>query len=266
MGNRMIRETLLESETLSALSDFDFRLWIVLILLADDYGVVDARPAIIKGRGYALRDRVSVKAVDDGLLRLATAGCISLYDVDGKSYAQFPKWGNHQRLRDSKHKYPTLEQAAANGGELRQVAASCGKLRPEVELELEVELEQEGEGKRARARFTPPTLEDVKSYADEKGWALSVFNPERFVDYYASKGWKVGKSQSPMVDWKAAARGWVSRENDNNGSSKEWKNPALDYEQREYKEDQFSDLFIDLEHYGKTGEIKTIREVKNQGG
>jgi hypothetical protein len=35
-------------------------------------------------------------------------------------------------------------------------------------------------------------------------------DPEEFVDFYTSKGWKVGKN--PMKDWKAAVRTWARRD------------------------------------------------------
>ena len=53
-------------------------------------------------------------------------------------------------------------------------------------------------------RFAPPTLKDVREYCQEKGYAIDV---ERFVDFYSSKGWMVGKNK--MKDWKAAVRNWV---------------------------------------------------------
>ena len=56
---------------------------------------------------------------------------------------------------------------------------------------------------RTRARFTAPTLEEVKAYCDER---KNGVDPQRFVDYYSSNGWKVGKN--PMKDWKAAVRTW----------------------------------------------------------
>ena len=37
-------------------------------------------------------------------------------------------------------------------------------------------------------------------------------DPERFVNFYASKGWKVGRD--PMKDWKAAVRTWEQRDKD----------------------------------------------------
>ena len=56
-------------------------------------------------------------------------------------------------------------------------------------------------------RFTPPTLEEVAAYCRERGNSVS---PERFIDYYTSNGWKVGRN--PMKDWKAAVRNWEKGE------------------------------------------------------
>ncbi len=56
-------------------------------------------------------------------------------------------------------------------------------------------------------RFRPPTVQEVAGYAREKGIAVDA---ERFCDFYASKGWRVGSS--PMRDWKAAARNWAARD------------------------------------------------------
>ena len=54
-----------------------------------------------------------------------------------------------------------------------------------------------------RKRFVPPTLEDVKAYCQER---QNNVDAERFVDYYTSNGWVVGKNK--MKDWKAAVRTW----------------------------------------------------------
>lgn len=52
-----------------------------------------------------------------------------------------------------------------------------------------------------------PTLEEVKSYCKERG---NQVDPERFLDYYTSNGWKVGRN--PMKDWRAAVRTWERRD------------------------------------------------------
>lgn len=54
--------------------------------------------------------------------------------------------------------------------------------------------------------FVPPTLDEVKAYCNEKGYKV---NPERFVAFYASKGWKVGNQS--MKDWRAAVVSWEQR-------------------------------------------------------
>ena len=56
-------------------------------------------------------------------------------------------------------------------------------------------------------RFTPPTAQDVKDYCNEKNISIDA---ERFVDYYTSKGWLVGKAK--MKDWRAAVRNWARNE------------------------------------------------------
>ena len=52
-------------------------------------------------------------------------------------------------------------------------------------------------------RFTPPTNTEVREYSQEHGYQIDV---ERFIDFYESKGWMVGKNK--MKDWKAAVRNW----------------------------------------------------------
>lgn len=52
-------------------------------------------------------------------------------------------------------------------------------------------------------RFKKPTLEEVEEYCKERNNGI---NAESFIDFYESKGWKVGKT--PMKDWKAAVRNW----------------------------------------------------------
>ena len=52
-------------------------------------------------------------------------------------------------------------------------------------------------------KFIPPTVGEVSAYCRERG---SNVDAERFVDFYTSNGWKVGKN--PMKDWRAAVRTW----------------------------------------------------------
>ena len=61
-----------------------------------------------------------------------------------------------------------------------------------------------------KGRFAPPSLEELSEYIHEKGYAV---DPEAFIDFYTSKGWKIGKET--MKDWKAAVRTWARRDKQN---------------------------------------------------
>ena len=63
--------------------------------------------------------------------------------------------------------------------------------------------------------------EYASAYAASKGIDLAStdFDPERFVDFYAQKGWMVGKAK--MKDWKASVRIWVRSSKPKNGMAKE---------------------------------------------
>lgn len=81
--------------------------------------------------------------------------------------------------------------------------------------------------KEKRKRFTPPTLEELRSYIREKGF---TFDAETFIAYYDSNGWRIGRN--PMKDWKAACRTWQQKE-------KERRKPAVQQvEPRNYDMDE----------------------------
>ncbi len=95
--------------------------------------------------------------------------------------------------------------------ESKTESKAASKRPSEEEEEEEVGITEKGKGK--RARFRAPSPADVReyaaAYAESKGIALGSidFDPDHFVDYYESKGWKVGKA--PMKDWKATVRNWL---------------------------------------------------------
>lgn len=62
-----------------------------------------------------------------------------------------------------------------------------------------------------RSHFVTPSLDEVADYCSERNNGV---DPQRFLDYYTSNGWMVGKNR--MKDWKAAVRTWET-----NGVGKE---------------------------------------------
>lgn len=91
--------------------------------------------------------------------------------------------------------------------------------------------------KRAK-RFTPPTAQEVRDYCAEKGY--EHVDADRFVDFYESKGWMVGKNK--MKDWRCAVRNWNRSSKDSFGSIK--KNSFSNFEQRGYDFDSLETMAI----------------------
>ena len=84
--------------------------------------------------------------------------------------------------------------------------------------------------KTKREVFSKPTIEDITSYCRERN---NNVDPQKFYDFYESKGWMVGKAK--MKDWKACVRTWER-------TSK----PSTDYE--EVKPSWQTDEWLE-EHY-----------------
>ena len=124
MPNRIIKESAFTSDKIAQLTDFEFRLWVGLITQADDAGRGDARPAIIKGRIFALRERTATKDIENALCALAARGCVVLYQVDGKPYYEFPNWTAHQRVRNALPKYPGSDEKDPENDASPQLAAT----------------------------------------------------------------------------------------------------------------------------------------------
>ena len=122
------------------------------------------------------------------------------------------------RYSDSKPTNEPTEDATNDAAE--------GSTKPLPDRERDREVDKEGaKEKRKAARFRAPSPAEVAEYAqqfaEDKGIDLTAldFDPERFVDFYAQKGWMVGRSH--MKDWKATVRNWLRTSKPRNGSAKE---------------------------------------------
>ena len=115
-------------------------------------------------------------------------------------------------------------KAGSEGGKAKQGEATESKVK-------------QNEAKTEAKRFKPPTLEEVKEYCESR---KNGIDPEAFIAFYASKGWKVG-SQT-MKDWKQAVITWEKR---NRASGQTKKVVAQEYEQRDYsdKDKKMQDRF-----------------------
>lgn len=92
------------------------------------------------------------------------------------------------------------------------------EIESEIKTEINTPLPNGNKGSKAatpptrETRFSPPSLDEVQAYISERGSAVDA---QQFVDFYASKGWMVGKNR--MKDWKAAVRTWEKRRKEEAG-------------------------------------------------
>ena len=90
----------------------------------------------------------------------------------------------------------------------REKLAECNIVTPQLRDGCaEKEIEKEKDTPKGVCRFAPPTIEEVREYCRERG---NKVDPEKFIDFYTSKGWMVGKNK--MKDWKAAVRTWEKKD------------------------------------------------------
>ena len=141
-----------------------------------------------------------------------------------------PNWEKHQALDQLENKKAYMREYMRNKREKqKQLALSAGEVTEQEETQdnckansktnsktnvSNVDIERDKEididnimgdksPKKAPKRFVPPSVDEVRAYCQERG---NNVDAERFVDYYTSNGWHVGKN--PMKDWRAAVRTW----------------------------------------------------------
>ena len=73
-----------------------------------------------------------------------------------------------------------------------------------------------------KASVIPPKIEWVETYCKARNNSV---DPQKFFDFYESKGWKVGKEK--MKNWQACVRTWEKRET----PAKEEKKSRYDFEE-----------------------------------
>lgn len=161
----------------------------------------------------------------DDLKILAAKGYVILFD---SGVLVITHWRQNNFIqKDRFHETTCLAEKAqiqTTDSKIYELLPSGNKLdtpciRTVSDLEAQIRLDKTRKEEKARApssrRFTPPTVEDVASYCRERGNAVDA---QRFVDFYASKGWKVGNAG--MKDWHAAVRNWERQDNAKNGGGK----------------------------------------------
>ena len=188
---RMFAKSIIGSARFLRMPPSSRLLYYDLGMYADDDGVVEA---------FSVMKQTS--ATEDDLRVLVSKGFVTVLNED--LVALIADWNTNNFIRSDRYHpsiYKDLILQLNDGIPSDNQLTTIGIPR----------LGKDSIGKdsigKGNKRFTPPTVEDVEDYINEKGYNIDA---HKFVDYYTANGWRVGKS--PMKDWRAAVRNW-SRNN-----------------------------------------------------
>lgn len=109
MPNRLLKEGIVDSSALDALSPEEEVFFYRLLVVSDDFGRMDARLPILKSKCFPLKDQPKMlEKIENWLQSLVRQKLIIRYQIEDKPYLQISKW--EQRIR-SKGKYPSPDGA-----------------------------------------------------------------------------------------------------------------------------------------------------------
>jgi hypothetical protein len=236
MPNRILKESICTSDNIDVLTPFQETVFYRLIVSCDDFGRMDARPKLLSSVLFPLKD-IRTAQIEDALRALTSAELVTLYTVGGKPFLQMNTWDRHQRIRDSKAKYPGMDEAdaatcgdsrqvAATRGDLRQLAATRGDSRPESESNPNpIQLESESESDDSATASAAPAVAELPLI---DGSVYAITEDEREKDAASFPAVDVMQQYREMARWldsnpknrktrngiRRFINSWLSREQD----------------------------------------------------
>ena len=130
MPTRLIHESLCTSESVARCSPRAQDAFPRMILYADNFGIFQINPAVMKGRLWPLRSDVAPNDIEEWLKEYERQRMLRLWEQDGKRYGYFVGWPTFQRIRpEYKHTHPLPPDdhpppPAADGGDPAQTRRS----------------------------------------------------------------------------------------------------------------------------------------------
>ena len=144
----------------------------------------------------------------DAILDLVITPFLTVLEKDKEKYAekcekraQAGAKGGKQRVANQANAKQT-QANQANATFAKQNQANQADNDNEYDNDFKKENIKRKSATQAKA-FVKPTVEEVKAYCAER---KNNVNADKFIDFYESKGWLIGKN--PMKDWKACVRTW----------------------------------------------------------
>lgn len=217
MPTRLIRDAILTSGRVAALSWEEEVFYRRLMSVADDYGLYDARPPILRSALYPLQlDKMSECNIQRCLSACEAAGLILLYSHAGKPYLMILGFGQQGKTSP---KWPLpdgyeVQKVSDKKYELRQlVTVRNDSPQPVTYAYSDTKTDADADAKkppvsRSVEQF-PRNAEEVRLFmvaqlVAPKGDELKRC-AESFFDDFSARGWRDSKG-IPLSNWQPAAR------------------------------------------------------------
>lgn len=172
-----------------------------LLVNCDDFGRFDARPAVIRGKLFPLKD-VTMTQVENALIRLSTVGIAALYQVDGRPYLQLCTWAKHQSIRAKKSRYPAPGEGPepAVCEQLQADACNCGSnpIQSKSIQSSAAAAEKTTFGEFGNVLLTPAERDRLNGCMGGEGAAEYI---ERLSGYLAQSGRRYRSHYAVLLNW-----------------------------------------------------------------
>lgn len=191
---RMFAKTIIDSDAFLDMPVTARLLYYDLSMRADDDGFVNSPKKIMRMVG-ASQDDLSLLILKKFIIPFENGVVVIKH------------WKIHNYIQSDRYK-PTAYQDQKAMLEVEENKSYRLKTEPciqngyNMDTQVRLELGKDRDSDKSTRKFTPPTLEEVKTYCTERNNGI---DPQRFIDWYQARGWK------NIKDWKACVRTWESR-------------------------------------------------------
>ena len=154
-------------------------------------------------------------------LALKTFESYGMVEIVDNVYT-LPNWEKHQSLDKLEAARAKTRQRVAAHREKQKSLVDCNGYsnvtvtpcnavdKNKKRIDIEEDKNKENNKKKTARRFTPPTLQEVQDYCNERG---NNIDPEHFLAFYEANGWKQSNGNA-IKNWKACIVTWEKRDNE----------------------------------------------------
>lgn len=211
MPSRIVREGILTSERVNALSPNAELFYRRLMSVVDDFGRYSANLTLLRASCYPLKlDSVKEDSISKHLTECADARLIVLYTVGGKAYLEMQDFRQQVRAKDSKFPAPAEQTPSKCAADAKQVQSNVHLVV--VEGVVVGEGGKQPPDKPARPARKAPMPADfgisdrVRQWAGEKGYArldehLESFRSKAKARGYTYVDWDEAFMEAVRKDW-----------------------------------------------------------------